>query len=224
MTAQDIQSHPVVAEQKSAATAPVTVNGVTISRKTIAAEMQNFPGRSPVESWHAACRALVIRELLLQEAVRLEISVEQKADADGRKETEEDALLRALIEREVPVPEADEEALRRFYANNRARFVTPPLYEASHILIAARHDHAAAFAAAQEKIRAIAATLAEAPECFASLARTMSDCPSAEVGGSLGQIGPGDTTVEFEQALVGLAPGEISAPVETRYGVHLNSS
>ncbi len=43
----------------------------------------------------------------------------------------------------------------------------------------------------------------------------------AGVGGSLGQIGPGDTTPEFEAALKALTPGVISEPVETRYGVHL---
>lgn len=199
----------------------VTVNGVTISRRAIAAEVQNFPARSPMESWRTAIRALVIRELLLQEARRLEIPVEQKEDGDGRKETEEDACLRALIEQEISIPEADEESLRRFYDNNHQRFMSPPLYEAQHILVAARHDDASAFAVAREKALSIAAALANAPQRFAELARAFSDCPSAELGGSLGQIGPGDTTPEFEQALVGLAPGDISGPVETRYGVHL---
>ncbi len=60
----------------------------------------------------------------LQEARRLEIPVEQKEDGDGRKETEEDACLRALIEQEISIPEADEESLRRFYDNNRQRFMT----------------------------------------------------------------------------------------------------
>jgi peptidyl-prolyl cis-trans isomerase C len=41
------------------------------------------------------------------------------------------------------------------------------------------------------------------------------------LGGSLGQIGSGDTTPEFEAALIDLVPGDISQPVETRYGVHL---
>ncbi|TGS49566.1 peptidylprolyl isomerase, partial [Mesorhizobium sp. M3A.F.Ca.ET.201.01.1.1] len=92
-----------------------TVNGVAISRKAIAAEVQNFPARNPGEGWRAATRALVIRELLLQEARRLDIAVEQRTDQDGRRETIEDALVRGLIEREVRVPEADEEMLRRFY-------------------------------------------------------------------------------------------------------------
>ncbi|MGE3872070.1 MAG: peptidylprolyl isomerase [Parvibaculaceae bacterium] len=200
---------------------PVTVNGVPISRRAIAAEVQNFPARNPGEGWRAATRALVVREVLLQEALRLDVCVEQKTDPDGRRETAEDAQVRGLIEREVRIPEADEETLRRFYGNNPGRFVTPPLYEADHILIAARRDDDEAFAAARERASSLGAVLAAAPERFAALARDWSDCPSASLGGSLGQIGPGDTTAEFEAALAALAPGEISAPVETRYGVHL---
>ena len=56
---------------------PVTVNGVPISRKAIAAEVQNFPAANPGAGWKAATQALVIRELLLQEARRLEVPVEQ---------------------------------------------------------------------------------------------------------------------------------------------------
>jgi len=199
----------------------ITVNGVAIPRKAIAAEVQNFPAATPGEGWRAAARALVVRELLLQEARRLAVDATPKADADGRVETDEDALLRALVEREVSVPEADEATLRRFYDNNRRRFATPPLWEADHILIAARRDDGAAFAAAREGASALAEVLAKAPARFAELARDVSDCPSGALGGSLGQIGPGDTTAEFEAALAALAPGALSAPVETRYGVHL---
>ncbi len=199
----------------------VSVNGVVIARKAIAAEVQNCPAANPGEGWRAATRALVIRELLLQEAQRLQLAAVQEVDLEGRKETEEDALVRALIAQEVAVPEADEATLRRFYAANPARFTTPPLYEADHILIAARQDDAAAFATAREQATALMALLADAPERFADLARAHSACPSAALGGSLGQIGPGDTTADFERALERLAPGDISGPVETRYGVHL---
>lgn len=200
---------------------PVTVNGIAISRKAIAAEVQNFPARNPGEGWRSATRALVIRELLLQEARRLAIVAEQQTDQDGRQETAEDALVRALIEREVRVPTADEEMLRRFYENNLRRFVSSPLYEADHILIAARRDDSEGFAVAREKALSLRSTLETSPECFAPLAQDCSDCPSAVLGGSLGQIGPGDTTQEFEAALVNLVLGEISLPVETCYGVHL---
>ncbi|WP_342236974.1 peptidylprolyl isomerase [Inquilinus sp. OTU3971] len=199
----------------------VTVNGVAISRKAIAAEVQNFPGPDPRGSWEAAAQALAIRELLLQEAWRLEIPVEQRRDETGRLETGEDALVRALIEREIRTPEPDEQALRRVYETHRKRFISPTLYEADHILIAARRDDALGIAAARGKAAALVAVLAVVPERFAALARENSDCPSAALDGSLGQIGPGDTTPPFEEALARLEPGEISDPVETRYGIHL---
>lgn len=199
----------------------VAVNGVVIPRWAIAAEVQNFPGPDPRRNWEAAAQALVIRELLLQEAQRLEIPVEQQRDEAGRLETEEDALVRALLEREVRTPEPDEQALRRVYEAHRKKFASPKLYEAQHILIAARHDDALGIAAARGKAAALMAILAAVPERFATLARENSDCPSAALGGSLGQIGPGDTTPPFEEALTRLAPGEISDPVETRYGIHL---
>ena len=200
---------------------PVVVNGVTIPRRMIAAEVQNFPARNPGDGWRAATRALVIRELLRQEAQRLGVQHEQRADADGRRETIEDARVRALVEREVRVPEADDETARRFFDNNRRRFVTAPLYEADHILVAARRDDESGFAAARDKAASLAAALEKDPDRFTALARDCSDCPSAALGGSLGQISPGDTTPEFEAALVTLAPGGVSGLVETRYGVHL---
>jgi peptidyl-prolyl cis-trans isomerase C len=200
---------------------PVTVNGVAISRKAIAAEVQNFPAANPGAGWRAATRGLVIRELLRQEALRLAIPVEQEADAAGRLETEEDALIRALLQREVSIPEADDETLRRFYDNNRARFSSEPLFEADHILVAARADDAVSFRTAREKASALASILSDRPDRFAELARDHSACPSAALGGNLGQICRGETTSDFENALVKLAPGEISEPVETRYGIHL---
>ena len=50
----------------------------------------------------------------------------------------------------------------------------------------------------------------------------MSDCPSACEGGRLGQVTRGETTPEFEAALLTLEAGQTCAePVQTRYGVHV---
>ena len=50
-------------------------------------------------------------------------------------------------------------------------------------------------------------------------------CPTARPpaeGGRLGQVARGDTTPEFEAALLSLQPGQICPePVQTRYGVHV---
>ena len=90
------------------------------------------------------------------------------------------------------------------------------------MLLAERQDDATAWDAARHAAAALIATLEAQPHQFAALAQQHSACPSAQAGGNLGQIGPGDTTPEFEAALVKLAPGETTRePVETRYGFHI---
>lgn len=56
---------------------------------------------------------------------------------------------------------------------------------------------------------------------FAELARQYSVDGSAGRGGDLGWVYPGDTVPEFERAMNALAPGQISEPVRTPFGVHL---
>ena len=48
----------------------VSVNGVSIARDAIVREMQHHPADKPIAAWQQAARALVIRELLLQQARR----------------------------------------------------------------------------------------------------------------------------------------------------------
>jgi peptidyl-prolyl cis-trans isomerase C len=200
----------------------VAVNGVAIPHDLISREAQNHPAPTPVGAWQAAARALAVRELLLQEARRLGLSSEPAADAEGRRETEEEARVRALVESQVATPEPDEASCRRYYEKNAGRFRSPQICEASHILIAARRDQPAAFAAARERALSLLARLAERPELFVELAVAHSDCPSAKFGGNLGQLTSGSTTPEFERAMAALEPGETAkAPVETRYGFHI---
>jgi peptidyl-prolyl cis-trans isomerase C len=200
----------------------VSVNGVTIGRDAIQREMQNHPASKPIAAWQHAARALVIRELLLQRAKHLGITPEPISDEAGRRETDDEALMRTVIEREVAVPEPDDETCRRFYERNPTRFRSPDIYEASHILFAALPEDGEAYAQARADAAAVLATLRENPESFATLARAYSRCPSAEQGGNLGQITRGQTTPEFEQALLSLAPGDLCVePVATRYGFHI---
>ncbi len=77
----------------------VSVNGAAIPRDLIAREAQHHPSRTPAEAGKAAARALVVRELLLQEARRLGILGEPMADSEGRRETEDEAAIRTLIAR-----------------------------------------------------------------------------------------------------------------------------
>lgn len=200
----------------------VSVNGVVIPHEAIARETQNHPAGAPVAAWQAAARSLVVRELLLQEADRLGIVASPECDDEGRSETSEEAMIRVLIDRCIVAPEADDESCRRYYDRNRAKFRSPTIYEAAHILLSGSRNDEAGFEARRRDADAIAATLAREPERFAELAKTHSACPSAAEGGNLGQLVPGQTTPEFERALTSLSPGETTpVPVETRYGFHI---
>jgi peptidyl-prolyl cis-trans isomerase C len=201
---------------------PVKVNGVLIARDAIVREMQHHTADKPVAAWQKAARALVIRDLLLQEARRLGVPSEPISDADGRRETEDEAKIRGLVEREVAVPEPDEATCRRYYEQNLARFRSADIYEASHILFAALPADKEAYAQARADAESVLATLRDNPGSFPALAKAYSRCPSAEQGGNLGQISSGQTTPEFERALSEIAPGGLCAePVATRYGLHV---
>lgn len=103
----------------------ISVNGVEIPESAIRAEMQQHPAGSLAEARKAAAEALVVRELLLQEARRLGLRPDPRTDEAGRRETDEDSLARQLIEREVAVPEPDEDSCRRYYERNPGRFRAP---------------------------------------------------------------------------------------------------
>ncbi|MFO1035331.1 MAG: peptidylprolyl isomerase [Geminicoccaceae bacterium] len=210
---------------RQARQATVSVDGVVIPQAEIAREAQLHPAERHTDALQAAAQALVVRQLLLREAVRTGLEAEPLYDGDGRYETDDEARIRTLIERQVEVPEADEATCRRWYEQNPASFRTPDLYEVRHVLLPAAIDDAEARDRAHARARAIIALLAflkPLPKVFSFIAKAESACPSATDGGCLGQIGPGQTVPEFERALPHLPVGIVSPePVETRYGVHV---
>lgn len=90
---------------------------------------------------------------------------------------------------------------------------------ARHILLKADELHSDADN--HQRIQQLEQRL-RAGERFETLARAYSqDTLSAAQGGDLGWLAPGDTLSAFEETMDKLAPGEISAPVQTRFGWHL---
>ena len=198
-------------------TARVAVNGVEIPEPAIHAELQNHPAGSVDVAMRAAAEALVVRELLLQESRRLGLD----ADADD-DETPDEAAIRRLVDREVATPTAGDAACRRYYDNNRRRFMSPDGFDAEHILCAAPPDDAQARAAAGARAETALRRVLADPASFADAAREFSDCPSKAQGGQLGLIQRGDADPVFETYLMSLREGETCPrPVETKYGVHV---
>jgi peptidyl-prolyl cis-trans isomerase C len=196
----------------------ISVNAVEISARDINIESANYEGGTILERQNQAAIALVIRELLLQRAAELELP----ASGENVDNVDEDALIDQLLARELAVPEPDDASCQRYYDSHRDTFRSPDLFEVSHILIAADPRDEDARAVAREQASVAIQRLAHDPERFAELAASMSHCPSKATGGSLGQIGKGQTVPEFEDVLFRMQPGEISrSPVETRYGFHV---
>ena len=201
---------------------PIKLNGVVLPPHMIAAEAQHHPSQSPAVAFQAAARALIIRTLLLEEAKRNAIAAKPEFVAPGKRELDDEAHIRALMEARVPVIEPGEDQCRAFYDANPSRFRSPDLYEASHILFLAHPHDVEAYAGAVARAEAVIAELARSPRHFEAIAREQSECDSRANGGRLGQIVPGETVPEFERVLQGLEEGQISpTPVRSRFGAHV---
>lgn len=201
---------------------PVLVGGREIPEAAIAAEAQHHPAPDAASARVAAARALAVRQLLLDEAERQDIAAVTAHDESGRSLAEDDARIEALLAQELTIPEADEQTCRRYYERHRARFVSPALVEAAHILIAADPADSFATGLATGDARTLIRKLEQEPQRFAELARSHSACPSREQGGNLGQVQPGQMVQPFEEALFALGEQALCPnPVRTRFGVHV---
>jgi peptidyl-prolyl cis-trans isomerase C len=157
----------------------------------------------------------VVRELLRQRAIETDL-----LSPDASNEEEITGAIEQLLDREVQVPAATESECRRYYDTHRAEFRSGDLVHARHILFQVTPS------VNVPEVRARAEqTLAEilvAPDVFEVRARRLSNCPSGQTGGNLGQIGRGDTVPEFEQAVFRLGPtGLLPELVRSRYGFHI---
>jgi peptidyl-prolyl cis-trans isomerase C len=156
-----------------------------------------------------------VRELLRQRAVVDGLLDPDEADAALVAEATEE-----LLSREVSTPEPIEDEMRRYYDSHAAEFRSGDLVNVRHILfqVTAAVNVPQIRARAEETLN----ILLKQPEQFGDLARELSNCPSGENGGILGQLGRGDTVPEFEKVL--FSPGRTGVSrdlVKTRFGFHI---
>jgi peptidyl-prolyl cis-trans isomerase C len=200
----------------------VRVDGIEIPPEAIAQEIQHHPAPDAETAWREAARALVVRELLLREARRRGIAADPESDEAGRRESDDDALVRALLDEAVEPEEPGEAECRRFYAARRERFRTPDLFEVAHVLIAPEAEDAAAWEAAETQARAVIAEVGDDPAAFAAAARALSACPSAAQDGALGQVRRGELLPVVQAALEAIPEGTTRRePVRSPHGWHV---
>lgn len=197
----------------------VSVNSVVIPEADILQEAQNHPAETPGEALLEAARALVVRELLWQEAQKKGF-VPDNEDVNGQ--TKLDAAISALLDSEIETPLATEQDCQTFYKRDPSRFSTEPIWQVRHILVSASPSDKIGYEQAHQKALAILEQVKKNPHDFAIIARDVSSCPSAKEGGNLGQITRGSTIPEFENALKNAKkPGLLMQPIASRYGYHI---
>lgn len=176
----------------------ITVNGIAV-------EMARWP--SP--------EVAAVRELLRQRAVALGFLAPEIIDDD-----EIGAAIERLLSQEVVVPSPTEAECRRYYDTHLKEFWSGDLVHARHILFQVTPSASVPEIRGRAE-RALSELLAE-PDKFAAVARELSNCPSGQQGGNLGQIARGDTVPEFDQAIFRLgANGILRHLVKTRHGFHI---
>lgn len=186
---------------------PVVVNGYEFTDADMERELpEHQDAADPVKS---AMTALVLRRILLQEAQQ-----------SGLQNQDEEALIDALLQQEVSVPTPGRDECMRQYQAHPDHFRVGELAEASHILF--QVTPGVDLDALRKHATVVLEDVLENPAQFGECAKANSNCPSGEVGGSLGQIGRGATVPEFEQALFAAEAGRIIPTlVETRFGLHI---
>lgn len=194
----------------------ITVNGIKITPEQISGEVQYHPAQNLIDAKYKAMQALVIRELLIQQAVKLGL-----CEAHKSRDTP-DEVIDKLLEQEITVPEPSPTECERYYSNNIKRFYTSPLFEVSHILYLAPPEDEEARNRARNLAEKALSSIRSNPEMFEVIARSESSCPSAKLGGNLGQISKGQTLPAFEAALFLMKEGDLSPePALTEVGYHI---
>lgn len=186
---------------------PVKVNGVSIPESAILTELEHH--KEADDPLDMAISTLVLRQLLIEEAQRLQLSAES-----------EEELFALVLQKEIELPTLTEAECLRHYEQNPAYFTVGASVEVEHILLQTtpRIDADALYKKAQEVLKEAQTD----PTRFGQLARQYSNCPSSEEGGYLGMLPKGQMVPEFEEIVFRAETGQVHpAVVETRFGFHI---
>lgn len=153
---------------------------------------------------------LIKRELIYERAkkMRLHKDTEYLARVEEfKKMTLVSLMLKKEVEEKVAV---DDAAVKDFFEKNADKLTIGSQLKASHILVETEKE-------ADDILEKI-----DKGEGFAELAKSFSkDTNSAKKGGDLGYFGRGKMVPEFERAVMSMKVGEVSKPVQTRFGYHI---
>ncbi len=200
---------PLLAEgEPTAETVVATVDGTDITLGHMMVMYNNLPDQYrqiPIERLFDG----ILEQLIQQEALSQNFKGTPPKALVLSMENEERAMRAAADIQTYMESAVTEAAIEAMYDEKYAQGEGEQEYNASHILVAS-----------EDEAKAIRQVLIDGAD-FAEVARTSSTGPSGPNGGALGWFTAGQMVPPFEEAVMALEPGDISEPVETRFGWHV---
>ena len=186
-----------------------TVNGENITLGELIVLREKLPTQYqqlPDEMLFKGLIDQAVKQLILEQSIA---KTKSKHDELWLKTDARDYMANRALE-DIVKSAITDEALQAAYNEKYAKAPDTTEYSAAHILVA---DEA--------KAKDLKAQI-DGGANFAELAKTNStDTSSAVNGGDLGWFGTGVMVKPFEEAVVSLKPGAVSAPVKTDFGWHI---
>ena len=150
----------------------------------------------------------------------LESLLRARAMQLGLSGTCDDDLFEAVLAHDVQIPQLSDSECRRYYAQHADALRQNDLVEADHILFAVTPT--CPLEPLRKKAEDTLNALILQPGTFADLARALSNCPSGQLGGNLGQLTREQCVPEFWRAIMDHGqPGLMPRLVRTRFGLHI---
>jgi peptidyl-prolyl cis-trans isomerase SurA len=140
-----------------------------------------------------------------------------------RRRIREGLRLAKVVRRKVTLRvSVNDQEITQYLAQNRSKLEQGLPYHARNILIVPEGDQPsdASWEAARIRADVIRQQIADGAD-FAAMARQHSRDASAKDGGDLGTLKRGELTVDIENEILKLAPGEVSKPYRSSLGYHL---
>jgi peptidyl-prolyl cis-trans isomerase C len=164
-------------------------------------------------------------ELLRQAAIRAgALDPADPAPDDGVISAAASQAIDTWLERGLQVPEPSDEACRRHFAAQAARYRSGERVQVRHVLFAVTpgSDVVALRNRAEACLLDVRCHDGSASDRFGRAAHELSNCPSGAQGGELGWLSPSDCAPEFARELFGHAEvGVLPRLVHSRFGLHV---
>jgi len=199
---------PAAAQNTTASTVVATVNGEEITVGHL------ITARARLPQQYQTMEDSVLFDGLLDQLVRQTLLAQALGDDVPPRalitlENERRSLLAGEVIDRLMGEATTEAAIKELYDATYADAPDEREFNASHILVET-----------EEEANALLTAL-ESGTDFAELAREKSTGPSGPNGGSLGWFGTGQMVKPFEDAVLSLEDGAVSAPVQTQFGWHV---